>query len=81
MIATRHLSVGQEKAVATLVNKNYDVLDRLDGRPATRLRLAIHRAHARYREVGTSNDRGFYHGLIVGYAVATKVFQRKMSGR
>jgi hypothetical protein len=77
----RHFTVGQERAVATLVNKNYDLLDRLDGRPADRLRLAIHRAHARYHEAGAPNDRGFYHGLIVGYAVATKVFQRKMSGR
>ena len=73
--------VGQDAAVAILVNKNYYLLDRLEGRPVGRLRLAIHRAHARYREVGGSDDRGFYHGLIAGYAVATKVFQRKLSGR
>ena len=77
----RHYTVGQDAAVSVLVNKNYDLLDHLEGRPIDRLRRAIHRAHARYREVGGPNDRGFYHGLIAGYAVATKVFQRKLSGR
>lgn len=77
----RHFTVGQDQAVSVLVNKNYDLLDRLDGRPVDRLRQAIHRAHARYNRVGAVSDRGFYHGLIVGYAVATKVFQRKLSER
>jgi hypothetical protein len=37
------------------------------------LRQAIDRARTRHQQVRTSDNRGFYHGLITGYAVAMKV--------
>ncbi len=75
----RHLAVGQAEAVAVLVGKSLDRLDRIDsGRTSRRLRRAIDRAQKRYRQTGDPDGRGFYHGLITGYAVAMKVFQGKV---
>ncbi len=75
-----HFSVGQTEAVDVLVTKNLDLLDRCDGSTARRLRRAISRARRRYRQVPDRDSRGFYHGLITGYAVAMKVLQGKVGG-
>ncbi len=65
--------------MAVLVNKSLDRLDQIDNsRTSRRLRRAIDRAQARYRQIADPDDRGFYHGLITGYAVAMKVFQGKV---
>ncbi|HEV2357326.1 MAG TPA: hypothetical protein VGZ23_06910 [bacterium] len=75
----RHLSVGQPEAVKVLIDKNLDLLDGFaDGTPGRRLRRAISRADKRYRQISTPDTRGFYHGLITGYAVAMKVLQGKV---
>jgi hypothetical protein len=77
----RHLSVGQAEAVTVLLGKSLDRLDRLDDSTAShRLRRAISRAQGRYRQISDRDSRGFYHGLITGYAVATKVLQGKIGG-
>ena len=44
-----------------------------------RLITATDRAHTRYQEVHNPDDRGFYHGLLTGYAVALKALQGKMT--
>ncbi len=80
----RHLSVGQAEAVTVLVNKNLDLLDQFqNGAASRRLRRALDRAQKRYRQIAEPDGRGFYHGLITGYAVAMKVLQGKVgaSGR
>ncbi|HEV2438561.1 MAG TPA: hypothetical protein VGX97_00675 [bacterium] len=75
----KHLAVGQTEAVAVLVSKNLDRLDQIDNsRTSRRLRRAIDRAQTRYRQIRDPDGRGFYHGLITGYAVAMKVFQGKV---
>ena len=45
-----------------------------------RLTRAARRARARFGEVGAADARGFYHGLLTGYAVAFKVLQGKVTG-
>jgi hypothetical protein len=75
----RHFSVGQTEAVAVLVDKNLNLLDQLaDSTASRRLRRAIGRAERRYRQIHDRDNRGFYHGLITGYAVAMKVLQGKV---
>ena len=46
---------------------------------ARRLEKAINRAYARHRQVGSPDNRGFYHGLLTGYAVAMKVLEGKLN--
>ena len=46
-----------------------------------RLITATGRAHERYLQVRAPNARGFYHGLLTGYAVAMKALQGKVTGR
>lgn len=75
----RHFGVGQAEAVTVLVDKNLDLLDQFaDSTVSRRLRRAISRAETRYRQIGDRDSRGFYHGLITGYAVAMKVLQGKV---
>jgi hypothetical protein len=76
-----HFNVGQTEAVDVLITKNLDLLDQFDSSTASRrLRHAISRAQRRYRKVPDRDSRGFYHGLLTGYAVALKVLQGKVSG-
>jgi hypothetical protein len=77
----RHFSVGQAEAVNVLIDKNLDLLDQFaNGAASRRLRRAIGRAQRRYRQISDRDSRGFYHGLITGYAVAMKVLQGKVGG-
>ncbi len=70
------LTVAQPEAVETLVAK---VRRRAEANPDwRRLSKATARAHQRYREVPGSDARGFYHGLLTGYAVALKALQGKV---
>ena len=67
------LSVGQREAMDALITMSFDRLDQLESSTAgRRLRHAINRAERRYRQVRDHYSRGFYHGLIAGYAVALK---------
>jgi len=73
----RKLTVAQPEAVETLFDKM-----RIRGRdnPAwQRLIRATGRAHERFLEVSTPDARGFYHGLLTGYAVAIKALQGKVT--
>ena len=81
----RHLVVGEAEAVNIMVNKSFDLINHFDAsrasrRASHRLRRAISRAGTRYRQAQTLDFRGFYHGLLTGYAVALKVLQGKVSG-
>ncbi len=72
------LSVAQPEAVETLMAK---VQARAQTNPSWhRLFKATKRAHDRYRQVSTPASRGFFHGLLTGYAVAIKALQGKMTG-
>ncbi len=76
----RRFAVGQAEAVAELVTKVHGVHGRFAETPATqRLNKAIGRAYARHGEVGGPDSRGFYHGLLTGYAVAMKVLEGKLN--
>lgn len=44
-----------------------------------RLVNASEHARLRYDEVRTPDARGFYHGLLTGYAVAVKALQGKVT--
>lgn len=71
----KRFSVAQPEAVETLFEK---LSVRVQNHPEwERLVKASDRAHARYHQVGTPDDRGFYHGLLTGYAVAIKALQGK----
>ena len=73
----RRLQVAQPEAVEELFEK---VQVRGRQNPAwQRLVRATRRAHARYLQVGRPDDRGFYHGLLTGYAVAIKALQGKVT--
>jgi len=73
----RRFTVGQSEAVEVLMAKLHG---RFEDSPAhRRLSKAIGRAHTRHRQVSTPDNRGFYHGLLTGYAVAMKVLQGKLS--
>jgi hypothetical protein len=70
-------TVGQPEAVDVLMAK---LRWRFEDTPASRrLSKAIGRAYTRHRQVGTSDNRGFYHGLLTGYAVAMKVLEGKLN--
>ncbi len=74
--------VGQREAVEMLVAKLRSRAD--DTLASRRLARAITRALTRHERVGgTADDRGFFHGLLTGYAVARKALEGKLnrSGR
>jgi hypothetical protein len=71
-------AVAQPEAVEVLMMK---LRVRVDARPAWhRLAKATTRAHDRFLHAGTPVTRGFYHGLLTGYAVAIKALQGKVTG-
>jgi hypothetical protein len=73
----RRLTVAQPEAVEVLLAK---LRARAGGNPAWyRVMRAAGRAEERYRDSGTPDFRGFYHGLLTGYAVAIKALQGKMT--
>jgi len=73
----RRLMVAQPEAVEALFEK---LQVRTRDNPAwQRLIRATDRAHARYQQVRTPDARGFYHGLLTGYAVAVKALQGKVT--
>jgi hypothetical protein len=73
----RRLTVAQPEAVEVLVAK---LRARAGGNPAWyRVMRAADRAQERYREASTPDFRGFYHGLLTGYAVAVKALQGKVT--
>lgn len=74
----RRLTVAHPEAVEELFEK---LQIRARDNPAAwhRLVRASRRAHARYLEVATADARGFYHGLLTGYAVALKALQGKVT--
>lgn len=73
----RRLAVAQPEAVEILLDK-LEVRGRQNA-GWHRLMTAAARAHERYYEVGNPDARGFYHGLITGYAVAIKALQGKVT--
>ncbi len=75
----RRLVVAQPEAVEALFAK-LQVRTRDNPAAWQRLIRAIDRAHARYQQVGPPDARGFYHGLLTGYAVAVKALQGKVTG-
>lgn len=44
-----------------------------------RLVHASHRAHGQYEQVQSADARGFYHGLLTGYAVAVKALEGRLA--
>lgn len=75
----KRFTVAQPEAVETLFEK---LSVRVRNHPEwERLVKASGRAHARYQQVGTPDARGFYHGLLTGYAVAIKALQGKTASR
>lgn len=70
--------VAQPEAVEELFHK-LQIRARDNPRAWQRLLRATDRAHTRYQQVGTPDARGFYHGLLTGYAVALKALQGKMA--
>jgi len=46
----------------------------------SRLAKATKRAHDRYLRASTPATRGFYHGLLTGYAVTIKALQGNVTG-
>ncbi len=73
-------AVGQSEAVEVLVTKVTTFRRRVRDTPASRrLSKAISRAQARHQRVGTPDNRGFYHGLLTGYAVAMKILEGKLN--
>ncbi len=75
--------VGQRDAVEMLVAKLQSSKRGDDTLASRRLARAITRAQTRYQRVGTADDRGFFHGMLTGYAVARKALEGKLnrSGR
>jgi hypothetical protein len=70
------LTIAQPEAVQTLVTK---VRRQAEANPDWwRLSRATARALQRYAEAPEPNARGFYHGLLTGYAVALKALQGKV---
>jgi hypothetical protein len=71
------LTVAQPEAVEVLIDK---LRVRGKDNPAWhRVMRAADRAHRKYREVSAPDFRGFYHGLLTGYAVAIKALQGKVT--
>lgn len=74
----RRFTVAQREAVEELFDK-LQIRARDNPRAWQRLVRATDRAHVQYLQVGTPDARGFYHGLLTGYAVALKALQGKMT--
>jgi hypothetical protein len=74
----RRLTVAQPEAVEVLFEKFR--VSAKDNPEWQRLVKATGRAHTRYLQVRTPDARGFYHGLLTGYAVALKALQGKVTG-
>ncbi len=74
----RRLTVAQPEAVEVLFEK-FRARAKDNPRAWQRLLRASDRAHTRYMQVGAPDARGFYHGLLTGYAVALKALQGKMT--
>lgn len=73
----RRFTVAQPEAVEILVAK---LRVRAKDNPAwQRMVLATDRAHRQYGEVSAPNFRGFYHGLLTGYAVAIQALRGKVT--
>ena len=75
----RRLTVAQPEAVEALFAK-LQIRGRENPRTWQRLLRATDRAHGRFLQVHTPDARGFYHGLLTGYAVALKALQGKVTG-
>ncbi len=75
----RRFIVAQPEAVEVLVAK-LRARARDNPKAWQRLLKASDRAHARYLQVRGPDVRGFYHGLLTGYAVALKALQGKLTG-
>src|SRR5207247_10844663 len=71
--------VAQPEAVEELFDK-LRIRARDNPKAWQRLVRATDRAHARYLQVGSPDARGFYHGLLTGYAVALKALQGTRTG-
>lgn len=69
--------VGQRAAVDMLVSKLHDLGKDTPG--TRRLARAITRAQTRYQRGGTPDDKGFFHGLLTGYAVARLALEGKLN--
>lgn len=70
------LTIAHPQAVDTLASK---VRRQAETNPDwLRLVTATARAYKRYSEVPGDDARGFYHGLLTGYAVAVKALQGKV---
>lgn len=70
------LTIAQPEAVETLVTK---VRRQAEANPDWwRLSRATARAFQRYGEAPDQDARGFYHGLLTGYAVALKALEGKV---
>jgi len=75
----KRFTIAQPEAVETLFEK---LSVRVRDHPEwERLVKASSRAHTRYRQVGAPDARGFYHGLLTGYAVAIQALQGKTALR
>lgn len=75
----RRLTVAQPEAVEILYAKlRFRAMDNPAWR---RMVLATDRAHRKYGEESAPEFRGFYHGLLTGYAVAIKALQGKVTTR
>jgi hypothetical protein len=74
----RHRAVAEPETVEVLFEK-FQTRARQNPELWQRLIKATDRAHTRYREVNSADARGFYHGLLTGYAVALKALQGKMT--
>ena len=70
-------SVAQAEAVEVLFDKLR--IRGKDNPTWQRLVRATGRAHERFLQVRAPDDRGFYHGLLTGYAVAFKALQGKVT--
>lgn len=72
----RHLTVGDPRAVDVLDGKiRAKVRDEIAWR---RILHGAATARRRHRQVRSSADLGFYHGLLTGYAVALKALEGKV---
>lgn len=70
-------TVAQPEAVEVLTAKLPARAD--DTLGPYRMVRAANRAHRKYQEVSAPDFRGFYHGLLTGYAVAVKALQGKVT--
>lgn len=74
----RRRAVAEPETFEVLLDK-FRVRARQNPEVWHRLITATDRAHTRYQHVNSADARGFYHGLLTGYAVALKALQGKMT--